>query len=204
MVIEYLEGWLNGRGAKGIDSLEGRPGVHPPLMEDLATGRMSVAQIAQRIIHGAADTETGETHDLALVKRLLGEELDDILSRRRAETADQAALAAAEERYRAAHKIAMRWVLNYTELDFRSLGSYTRADLAANRRSPGRLLDQGLFRGFARPTNNDASDRRSTLAASRPGAPSRGDGRGWVCECSTRTAYRGAIDECEWSSSIPS
>ena len=130
MVIEYLEGWLNGRGAKGIDSLEGRPGVHPPLMEDLATGRMSVAQIAQRIIHGAADTETGETHDLALVKRLLAEELDDILSRRRAETADQAALAAAEERYRAAHKIAMRWVLNYTELNFRSLGSYTRADLA--------------------------------------------------------------------------
>src|SRR5439155_149527 len=49
MVIEYVEGWLNGRGAKGIDSLEGKPGVHPALMEDLATGRMSVAQIAQRV-----------------------------------------------------------------------------------------------------------------------------------------------------------
>ena len=130
MVIEYLEGWLNGRGAKGIDSLEGRPGVHPPLMEDLATGRMSVAQIAQRIIHGAADTDTGEVHDFALVKRLLGEELEDILSRRRAEVADAAALAAVEDRYRAARKTAMRWVRNYTELDFRSLGSYTRADLA--------------------------------------------------------------------------
>ena len=130
MVIEYLEGWLNGRGAKGIDSLEGRPGVHPPLMEDLATGRMSVAQIAQRIIHGAADTDTGEVHDFALVKRLLGEELEDILSRRRADVADSAALAAVEERYRAARKIAMRWVLNYTELDFMSLGAYTRADLA--------------------------------------------------------------------------
>src|SRR5439155_315878 len=46
MLIEYVEGWLNGRGAKGIDSLEGKPGVHPALMEDLATGRMSVAQIA--------------------------------------------------------------------------------------------------------------------------------------------------------------
>src|SRR5205814_985540 len=34
MVIEYVEGWLNGRGAKGIDSLEGKPGVHPALMED--------------------------------------------------------------------------------------------------------------------------------------------------------------------------
>src|SRR5207237_6705427 len=53
MVIEYVEGWLNGRGAKGIDSLEGKPGVHPALMEDLATGRMSVAQIAQRVLHRA-------------------------------------------------------------------------------------------------------------------------------------------------------
>ena len=31
MLIEYLEGWLNGRGAKGIDSLAGKPGVHPAL-----------------------------------------------------------------------------------------------------------------------------------------------------------------------------
>ena len=28
-------------------------------------------------------------------------------------------------------KIALRWIKNYTELDFRSLGSYTRADLEA-------------------------------------------------------------------------
>ena len=54
MVVEYVEGWLNGRGAKGIDSLAGKPGVHPALMEDLATGRMSVAQIAQRIRHRRA------------------------------------------------------------------------------------------------------------------------------------------------------
>ena len=136
MVIEYLEGWLNGRGAKGIDSLEGRPGIHPPLMEDLATGRMSVAQIAQRIIHSAADTDTGELHDFALVKRLLAEELEDILSRRRDEVPDPDALAAVEERYRAARKITMRWVRNYTELDFRSLGSYTRADLDAIAAAP--------------------------------------------------------------------
>ena len=56
MVLEYLEGWLQGRGAKGIDSLAGKPGIHPALMEDLATGRMSVAQIAQRILHRAADS----------------------------------------------------------------------------------------------------------------------------------------------------
>ena len=30
MVIEYIEGWLNGRGAKGIDSLAGKPGMHGP------------------------------------------------------------------------------------------------------------------------------------------------------------------------------
>src|SRR2546422_4522907 len=121
MLIEYVEGWLGGRGAKSIDSLEGKPGIHPALMEDLATGRMSVAQIAPRIIHRARDTGTGRPHDEVLVKRLLGEELADILARRQgAET---------HERYRKAVKIAMRWIKNYTELNFRSLGAYTRAEL---------------------------------------------------------------------------
>jgi hypothetical protein len=41
----------------------------------------------------------------------------------------EAARTAAERRYRKSVKIAMRWIRNYTELDFRSLGSYTRADL---------------------------------------------------------------------------
>jgi malate synthase len=125
MLIEYVEGWLNGRGAKGIDSLEGKPGVHPALMEDLATGRMSVAQIAQRIRHAARTTDgPAATHDVALVKRLLQEELQDILSKRPADTALQ-------ERYRKSLKIAMRWIKNYTDLDFRSLGSYTRKELDA-------------------------------------------------------------------------
>ena len=125
MLIEYVEGWLNGRGAKGIDSLEGKPGIHPALMEDLATGRMSVAQIAQRIRHGARTSEgPAARHDFALVKRLLAEELDDILSRRPAD-------AALHERYRKAVPIAMRWIKNYTDLDFRSLGSYTRRELDA-------------------------------------------------------------------------
>jgi malate synthase len=128
MLIEYVEGWLNGRGAKGIDSLEGKPGVHPALMEDLATGRMSVAQIAQRIRHAARTTEgPAATHDVALVKRLLQEELADILTRRPAEAA---------ERYRKSVKIAMRWIKNYTELDFRSLGSYTRKELEAIAAAP--------------------------------------------------------------------
>ena len=136
MVIEYIEGWLNGRGAKGIDSLAGKPGVHGPLMEDLATGRMSAAQIAQRIIHSAADTETGTEHGFALVRRLFLDEVDDILRLLGEEVEEgnethRRLYEAADVRYRKAGKLGMRWVKNYTELDFRSLGSYSRADLEA-------------------------------------------------------------------------
>ena len=124
MVIEYVEGWLGGRGAKGIDSLAGKPGIHPALMEDLATGRMSVAQIAQRIRHHAKDsTDSSQVHDFSMVKRLLQEEVEDIL--RLMPTKD----VESETRYRKAVKVAMRWIKNYTDLDFRSLGSYTHADL---------------------------------------------------------------------------
>ena len=130
MVLEYLEGWLQGRGAKGIDSLAGRPGIHPALMEDLATGRMSVAQIAQRILHRAADDgDPGQRHDFALVKRLLQEERDDIVAR--LPEAGSAAWRQADERYRKAYTIALRWIRNYTEFNFRSLGSYTRDELEA-------------------------------------------------------------------------
>ena len=130
MVLEYLEGWLQGRGAKGIDSLAGKPGIHPALMEDLATGRMSVAQIAQRILHGVADSaDAGQQHDFALVKRLLQEEREDIIARLPdlgSEPRRQAA-----ERYHKAYTIALRWIKNYTEFDFRSLASYTRDELEA-------------------------------------------------------------------------
>ena len=134
-LIEYVEGWLNGRGAKGIDSLTGRPGLHPALMEDLATARISVAQTAQRVIHGARDAETGRAHDLPLVKEVLLSEEEDIVSRL-AEAASSDASAAgtldeARARYRQATKIVMHWIKSYTEFDFRSLGSYTRDDLAA-------------------------------------------------------------------------
>jgi malate synthase len=134
MLVEYLEGWLNGRGAKGIDSLDGKPGIHPSLMEDLATGRMSVAQIAQRVLHRAKDSETGRAHDFALVKGLLREEVEDILRllKEGAGELDEAGrgqFAASETRYRKAVKIAARWIKSYTDLDFRSLGSYSRSDL---------------------------------------------------------------------------
>ena len=80
-------------------------------------------EVAQRIRHAARTSEgPAATHDFALVKRLLQEELDDILSKRPAD-------AAMQTRYRKSLKIAMRWIKNYTELDFRSLASYTRAQL---------------------------------------------------------------------------
>jgi hypothetical protein len=85
---------------------------------------MSVAQLAQRIRHRARTTDGPATeHDFALVKRLLTEETEDII--RRLPGGD----ATAADRYRKAAKIAMRWIKNYTDLDFRSLGSYARADL---------------------------------------------------------------------------
>ena len=135
MLIEYVEGWLQGRGAKGIDSLEGQPGIHPALMEDLATGRISVAQTAQRIVHGARDENTGQVQDFALIKQLLQDELADISERRTAaapsDEASQEALAEMIQRYEQAYKVALKWIKNYTEFDFRSLGSYTHADLTS-------------------------------------------------------------------------
>ncbi len=135
ILIECVEGWLQGRGAKGIDSLEGQPGIHPALMEDLATGRISVAQTAQRIVHGARDENTGQVQDFALIKQLLQDELVDISERRTAaaasDEASQEALAEMLQRYEQAYEVALKWIKNYTEFDFRSLGSYTHADLTS-------------------------------------------------------------------------
>ncbi|HXJ85125.1 MAG TPA: hypothetical protein VMS64_41340 [Candidatus Methylomirabilis sp.] len=131
MLIEYMEGWLGGRGAKGIDSLASKPGIHPALMEDLATGRMSAAQIAQRIRHQAATTDgPAAVHDFALVKKLLAEECEDILAQPGTKDVER------EARYRKASKVAMRWIRNYVDLDFSSLASYTRADLAKIAEAP--------------------------------------------------------------------
>jgi hypothetical protein len=84
---------------------------------------MSVAQIAQRIRHRVRASEgPADVHDFALVKRLLREEADDIVRLGRPDSATT-------ERYGKAVKIAMRWIRNYVDLDFRSLGTYSHADL---------------------------------------------------------------------------
>jgi len=130
-ILEYLEGWMRGRGAKGIDSLAGKPGARPALMEDLATARISVAQTAQRLIHDSRAEDTERRHTQALVKSLLQEECADIITRL-GEFPDPDL----RSRYECSLRVALRWIRNYTELDFRSLGSYTRAQLLQIGREP--------------------------------------------------------------------
>lgn len=90
---------------------------------------------AKRIRHHAKDTyNPSQVHDVALVKQLLREEVQDILARLPATVSDEKSRVAyiqAEARYHKAFKIALRWIKNYTGLNFQSLGSYTRAELEA-------------------------------------------------------------------------
>ena len=119
-IIEYLEGWLNDKGAKGIDSLEGRPGVHPALMEDLATARISVAQVAQRLIHGSVCEDTRVKHDFKNIRKIFDNEFEDIIKLN--PTSNQ-------ELYQKARKIGIYWIQSYTEFNFDSLGSISRESL---------------------------------------------------------------------------
>lgn len=95
-------------------------------MEDLATARISVAQTAQRLIHEAVCQDTGRRHSRALVRSLLEEEYADILAR-----LGDLSEPGIRTRYEYSLAIAQRWIRNYSELDFRSLGSYSRAELEA-------------------------------------------------------------------------
>ena len=124
VLIEYIEGWLNGRGAKGIDRLAGRPGERPALMEDLATARMSVAQIAQRLVHQSKCEETGKPHDPNIVTNLLVNECEDIIR-----NLGKDAKGSDISRYKHALNISIKWIKNYTEFDFRSLGTYSLTEL---------------------------------------------------------------------------
>ena len=130
-LLEYIEGWLNGRGAKGIDRLAGKPGKRPALMEDLATARISTGQIAQRIIHESVSEDTEEEHSFKLVKEIIKDETNDIINLLGDEVSEDQ-----KRKYNQSSKIAMKWIKNYTEYEFRSLGSYTRGDLEEIADSP--------------------------------------------------------------------
>ena len=125
-LIEYVEGWLSGRGAKGIDRLAGREGTRPALMEDLATARISVAQIAQRVVHSSVGEDTERVHELGLMGRMVRAEGEDIIG-----MLGTGASQAQVQRYQSSVKIALHWIKSYTDFDFRSLGSYSRPELEA-------------------------------------------------------------------------
>ena len=130
-MLEYIEGWLNGRGAKGIDRLAGKPGKRPALMEDLATARISTGQIAQRIVHKSFSEDTEEEHTFKLVKEIINDETKDIINLLGDDATDDQ-----KSKYEKSSKIAMQWIKNYTDYEFRSLGSYTRNDLEKIASSP--------------------------------------------------------------------
>ena len=130
-LLEYIEGWLNGRGAKGIDRLAGKPGKRPALMEDLATARISTGQIAQRIVHKSFSEDTEEEHTFKLVKEIINDETKDIINLLGDDATDDQ-----KSKYEKSSKIAMQWIKNYTDYEFRSLGSYTRNDLEKIASSP--------------------------------------------------------------------
>ena len=48
-------------------------------MEDLATARISVAQIAQRVVHSSLGEDTERVHDLGLLKGMAEDEGEDII-----------------------------------------------------------------------------------------------------------------------------
>ena len=62
-----------------------------------------------------------------MVKRLLQDERDDIIARLTDPGSESQRQAA--KRYGKAYILALRWIRNYTEFNFRSLGSYTRDEL---------------------------------------------------------------------------
>ncbi|MBI21324.1 MAG: hypothetical protein CL780_03655, partial [Chloroflexi bacterium] len=124
VLLEYIEGWLNGRGAKGIDRLAGKPGERPALMEDLATARMSVAQIAQRLIHETSCEDINQKHDPDFVEKLIIDECKSIITSQLKTTNTTSV-----DTYKKSLNIAIKWIKNYTEFNFRSLGSYSISEL---------------------------------------------------------------------------
>ena len=115
-IIEYLEGWFNLRGAKGIDSMEGIKGKRPALMEDLATARISIGQTCQRILHSSISSDTNTAHDFNLVKNIFNSELSNILKIRPEDSVN----------YKRASSLGIDWLESYLNLDFKPLANYER------------------------------------------------------------------------------
>ena len=87
---------------------------------------MSVAQTTQRVIHSAKDADSGDVHNLALAKRIFLSEEEIVRLFGKGVSADGGSRDETVRRYCGSTKVSKQWFKNYTEFDFRSLGSYTR------------------------------------------------------------------------------
>lgn len=108
-------------------------------MEDLATARMSAAQIAQRVRHAARCADTGEQHTIGMVRDLMaGERLAACQHELHVEPTPEMALLRGqrEERFRWAERIALRWIMRCIRGDFTSLAAWTRPELCAETYAP--------------------------------------------------------------------
>ena len=74
-------------------------------------------------------TKEGIKHDEKLVHKILSEELEDILKLRKTQITDSTQYSKVADFYKKAFKISQRWIRNYVDLNFASLGSYTRQQL---------------------------------------------------------------------------
>lgn len=117
----------------------------PPLvpvlmMEDLATARMSAAQIAQRLRHRVRCADTGEIHTLGMIREMMSAECRAACEHELHVEPTVGIMALSqgrrEERYRWAERIALRWVLRCARGDFTSLGAWTRGELCADAAAP--------------------------------------------------------------------
>ena len=83
------------------------------------------------------DAELVSQHGVAMNSYATGADLGVVqMLRHGAAQWEEAQDAAARARYTKAGVITLHWIKNYTELNFRSLGSYTRADLDAIAAAP--------------------------------------------------------------------
>ena len=108
--------------------MENQDGKRPSLMEDLATARISVGQVAQRILHHVSCQTTGVIHTPQVIKEMVDNATANILEIRKSQLKESDFIDT-EIRYQIARKVCLKWIENYTELNFRSLGSYTQEEL---------------------------------------------------------------------------
>jgi malate synthase len=108
--VRYIESWLRGVGAAGINNL----------MEDVATAEISRSQLWQWV-HNSVRLSSGETVDAGLVRRVLDEEL----ARLRAAAGEQAFDAG---RFKEAREVFEQVALADEFVDFLTLPAYDLLD----------------------------------------------------------------------------